>query len=369
MNKLINVTLAGSAPISYPVIINVGLLSELNAWLPACLGKVIIISDDTVKEYYAEQLITNLKKAGIEPILLSFPAGEKSKTARTKQLLENAMLDQHCGRDSLILTLGGGVVGDMAGFVAATYMRGIPYIQIPTTLLAMLDSSVGGKTGINTSQGKNLIGAFWQPSAVVIDMQCITTLPTKHVINGLVEALKMFLTSDADAFHFFYKNKHGLVNKDTTLLTELVRRAIEIKTSVVQEDEKERHVRQILNFGHTIGHAIEKESHYRIPHGMAVGYGILWEAKIAALMGKLAANDYVIIKNTLADVNIKAAALKKISVERIIQHTKSDKKVKNDHVQYVLLSGLGRVYKDGDKVTHAVPDSVVMNAFAEMIGA
>src|SRR5476651_340209 len=165
------------------------------------MSHMVIITDNTVKKLYGLNLQKCLKKAGHHCLLLSFPAGEKFKNNKTKQTIEDAMLQHRCDRDTLILALGGGVVGDLAGYIAATYMRGVSYIQIPTTLLAMVDSSVGGKTGINTSQGKNLIGSFWQPILVVADLQCLMTLPDVQIINRLIEAIKIFLTNDVNYFN------------------------------------------------------------------------------------------------------------------------------------------------------------------------
>lgn len=366
MNKRINVVVPASKKKSYPILIKSGLLSKPLTWLPKKVSNLVIITDNVVKKYYAARLVSALKKAGLTPLLLSFPAGERYKTAKTKQMLEGALLDKHFGRDSFILALGGGVVGDMAGFVASTYMRGIPYIQIPTSLLAMLDSSIGGKTGINTPHGKNLIGAFWQPEAVVIDTDCMSTLPKKHIINGALEALKIFLVSDVKAFQYFQENTDAILNADVSVLTQVAQRAINIKTDVVQQDEKEKYLRMILNFGHTIGHALEKESHYKMLHGVAVGYGMLVEAKIAQLLGMLKEADFAVIQQILAELSIRPAVLKKFSIEHILQHTKIDKKVKKGHPHYVLLNKLGSVYIKNQSYVHVVSENIIKLAFKEI---
>ena len=195
------------AAVNYPVRIEPGLLNQFTRWLAdnSRSAEIVIITDHTVKKLYGRLLAHSLKQAGWQVLLLSIPPGEHSKNFEVKQSLENKMLRQGYGRQTVCLALGGGVVGDLAGFIAATYMRGISLIQIPTSLLAMIDSSVGGKTAINTEYGKNLIGAFWQPVSVVADVHCLRTLPKKHLINGLIEAIKMFLTHDRRSFYYLQK--------------------------------------------------------------------------------------------------------------------------------------------------------------------
>ncbi len=201
ITKPIMMNIPASKAFTYPILVASDLLAHPEKWLPTDWQKkrLVIITDDNVNKIYGKHLSTILEQA--KPLLLSFMPGEKSKNSQIKLNLEQRMIQAHCDRDTLILALGGGVVGDIAGFIAATYMRGISYIQIPTTLLAMVDSSVGGKTGINVPQGKNLIGAFWQPTCVIADMNCLSTLPQVHLINGLIEAIKMFATSDAKLFN------------------------------------------------------------------------------------------------------------------------------------------------------------------------
>jgi 3-dehydroquinate synthase len=273
------------------------------------------------------------------------------------------MLAQHCGRDTVILALGGGVVGDLAGFTAATYMRGIPYIQLPTTLLAMVDSSIGGKTGIDTPQGKNLIGAFWQPTAVVADLDCLKTLSPTQLINGLIEAIKMFLTSDKTGLDYVQHNLEKIVAGDIEALSYVISHAIAIKIDVVQRDEKEQNLRMILNFGHTIGHALEKMTHYDLLHGYAVGLGILVEAKIAQLKGLLSAEDYHTIEMLLAELEITRDHLLGFDPKEIIQNTKSDKKTKHGHVNYILLEKLGKYHEKNAHVAHPIDDELVTQAF------
>lgn len=328
---------------------------------------IVIITDQHVKKLYATQFSRALRQHGCRVLLLSFPAGEKSKNHRTKQRLEEQMLTHHLNRQTLCVALGGGVVGDIAGFIAATYQRGIAYIQVPTTLLAMVDSSVGGKTAIDTPQGKNLIGCFWQPQAVFADTACLKTLSSRQFICGLIEAFKMFFTNDVRSFRYAHKNLPRLLQRDTEVLQQVIYRAIKIKATVVRADEKEQNYRQVLNFGHTIGHALEHLSHYRLLHGVAVGLGMLVEAKIAELLGRLAKDQYAMIVAVLAELGITARGLRPFAVQKIIDATKIDKKVREGAVYYVLLEELGRVYREKNRYAQPVTDKVVRQALLNLI--
>lgn len=352
---------------TYPILINSGFLKNINVWFPRNYSRFVIITDNTVKKYYASAFAQQLKKIGHKILLLSFPAGEKSKNIKTHSVLIDQLIRNQFGRDSIILAIGGGVVGDMAGFVAATFMRGIPYIQIPTTLLAMVDSSVGGKTGIDTAHGKNLIGAFWQPHSVIADLDCLSTLPKKHLINGLIEAVKIFLIHNAKSFFYTKKNICHILKGDSESLLQLIFQAVKIKSVVVQKDEKELHLRQILNFGHTIGHALEQLSSYKILHGYAVAYGILVEAKISELLGYLDRDNFLLIQTLFNDLGIKIKELKKWDINKIIEQTKNDKKSRAGKVNYVLLSKIGKVYKKNSIYVHPVSDSLVKKAYLKLI--
>lgn len=348
---------------TYTIWIEPGILDDISRWMPQKVGKVIIITDDMIRPSYGVLVATKLKQKGYECLLLSFPAGESCKNIQTKSLLEEQMLAQGCGRDSLILALGGGVVGDLAGFVAATYMRGIPYIQIPTSLLAMVDSSVGGKTGIDTPDGKNLIGAFWQPSAVVADLNCLKTLPKVHLINGLVEVLKIFLVRDQNSLFDFQRMLDACLSYDATALRAIVHQAVYQKIAVVTQDEKDNNLRAILNFGHTIGHALEYLSHYTILHGHAVALGMLVEAKIAQLLGFIEESDYQWIQSQLAKLNINYTDLGIFSAEEVIRRTAFDKKNRNNMTHYILLNGLGKVHQSHHQFSHPIKKEIVHQAF------
>lgn len=365
MNQII-MQIPAQNPVSYAIMVGSDLLSQPEDWLPRdSYGKrIVIITDDNVNKIYGEKLCNALKH--YKPLLLSFMPGEKSKNYQTKILLEEKMMGHHCDRETIILALGGGVVGDVAGFVASTYMRGVSYIQIPTTLLAMVDSSVGGKTGINTNHGKNLIGSFWQPIGVVADINCLKTLPQNHVISGLIEALKMFMTNDIENFQYASNNISNILNNDIKTITNIVESAIKIKVSIVSNDEKENHQRMVLNFGHTIGHALEKLTNYSMLHGYAVALGILVEAKISQLLGHLSGDEYQVIQALFMKLDISGNELKNITSADLIQLTKSDKKIKSNIVRYVLLKKLGQVCNEDNIFAYPVPDDIVKQAISEV---
>ncbi len=354
---------------AYPVFIQTGLLQKPETWLNIKkFTEITIITDHNVKNIYGQQLYKKLKNFASRVYLFSFKAGEKSKNQKTKQILEEKMFRQGCSRDTLCLALGGGVVGDLAGFIAATFLRGIPIIQIPTTLLAMVDSSVGGKTAIDTNYGKNLIGAFWQPQAVIADISCLQTLPKKQIINGLVEAIKMALTCDQKAFQYIKRNWQGCLTGDLKIQQKIIEQAVKVKQSVVAQDEKEQSgLRMILNFGHTIGHALEKISDYKILHGYAVAYGILVEAKIAEIQGILSSNDYQLITQIFSELDIHISDLKKYSIKEIIRATKQDKKNKLGQSYYIILKKIGQVLVQKDTYAHPVNDQTVQQAFQQLL--
>lgn len=356
-------------PREYPILIEAGLLSQPQTWLPRKWEKAVIITDDIVRQLYGEALLSRLKHLGQDVLLLSFPPGEHSKNNQTKQFLEEQMLAQACPRTTGCFALGGGVTGDLAGFISATYMRGIPVLQIPTTLLAMVDSSIGGKTSIDTPYGKNLIGAFWQPSAVIIDINCLKTLSLQHVKNGLFEVIKMALTHDRQLFYFIQDHLASCLAADLEILQSLIERAVKIKAAVVAEDEREHSgARALLNFGHTIGHALEQLSAYKMRHGFAVAYGILMEAKIAELTGILSLPEFNIIATLLARLGIHAHDLGVFSAQDIISTTYLDKKNRAGETHYVLLKSIGDVYIHPNQFTHAIEDKLIVAAWSALTG-
>lgn len=354
---------------SYPIMIGVN-IEDFKTWLPndKVFKQIVIITDNWVKKHYGLALQNNFQQAGYACLLISFPAGEKYKNYQTKQIIEEQMLGAGCARDILILALGGGVVGDIAGYIAATYMRGVPYIQIPTTLLAMVDSSVGGKTGINTTYGKNLSGVIYQPLAVVVDIAFLNTLSKNNIINGLIEAIKMFLTHDAKSFQYVQNNLSAIINGDHGTLQEVVTRAIKIKAAVVARDPKEQGERNLLNFGHTVGHALEKISNYCLLHGYAVAYGILVEATLSHALGFLATEQLSTIKALFTKLGIRGKDLQLYKVSALICATKNDKKMRDGLVNYTLLQDIGCALIANTKYVHPVTDTIVKAAFKCVTG-
>lgn len=313
----------------------------------------VIITDNKVKRLYGNHLLSHLKENGYPTDLFSFPAGERYKTRETKSKIESAMLKKNIGRDTCIIALGGGVVGDMAGFIAATYMRGVPYIQVPTTLLAIVDSSIGGKTGVNTPEGKNMIGAFYEPVTVLSDLSVLETLPKKNLLEGKVEALKIFLTCDPHSF------KKAM--KTTEITRPLMARAIALKQSIVAQDFSEQGLRSLLNFGHTIGHTLEILSDHRLLHGEAVGYGILLESQISYEVGLINPQEKNLIIEHFKTLGFKPSFFKKFKIKDIIALTRRDKKSRGKQIRYALLNGLG------GHTLQIITDEQVQKAYEDLI--
>jgi 3-dehydroquinate synthase len=269
---------------SYPVYVEPGVLARLDGLARDHLAdrRVALIADAAVRELYQAERWGPVTWTGET---LTVPPGEKSKSRESWSRLTDDLLDRQFGRDSGLIGLGGGMVGDLTGFVAATYMRGIPYILVPTTLLAMVDASVGGKTGVNTSKGKNLVGAFHPPSAVLADPLVLGTLPDREYRGGLAEAVKHGLIADPGYFDWMETQATAIIRRDPPTVARLVLRSVEIKAEVVGEDEREAGRRAILNAGHTVAHALEQTSDYQLPHGEAVALGLVAECEIAERLG------------------------------------------------------------------------------------
>ena len=360
----VTVTIKGE---SYPIVVGVNLEAELlKAIASVSPSKIVIITDTGVKKHWGKEILSIAKKSGKPTELFAFPAGEKNKNQKTVTALQHALLKKRYGRDTLILAFGGGVVGDLAGFVAATYLRGVPFIQIPTTVLAMVDSSIGGKVGIDTPYGKNTVGAFYQPKGVYADLRFVETQKADHVVNGLMEAIKTFFTSDKESLELVEGLDPKKPAKDIDVLQEIVIRSVRIKAGIVERDETEKAERMIINFGHTIGHAIELLSKFKLPHGFCVGYGMLAEAKISELKGILPGADRLYIEGLLNKFGITSAPLHKFPIKKILEATRMDKKSRGGVPQYVLLKEVGAVYMDGGRYVHPVPDEIVEEAIRQI---
>lgn len=368
MHKL-KISLKNIEDNSYPVYIGNDLLNNsIELISKHYTGKdIVVITDKTVSKLYAKNFVNYLINKGYKVLLLEVKPGESSKSAAVKEKIELKMFENQINRFCLCIAFGGGVIGDLAGFIAATYMRGIKYIQIPTTLLSMVDSSVGGKTAINTIFGKNLIGAFYQPKAVIINLNLLNTLPKKHLINGLIEAIKIFLIQDKSSFKFVENNLDLILALDKEALIFIIKKAISIKANIIESDEKEENLRLILNLGHTIGHAIETVTNYKILHGYAVALGIIIEAQLALIMGKLDKSDYIKIINLFKRLKITLKILSDKNIENIIKATLIDKKNKNNEIYCVLLEKIGKVALNKGSVVSKINYKNILQAFKNIL--
>ena len=324
--------------------------------------RIAVIADSATGHIWKDKLMDKMASPGLSAGLYEFPAGEINKNQEEVTRLQQTLHNENYGRDTLIVAFGGGVVGDVAGFVAATYMRGLPWVNIPTTVLAMVDSSIGGKVGIDTPYGKNMVGAFWPPRAVIMDLAYLAKLPSREIINGLFEAMKTFLTSDAAALQPVLSLNLQNPLQDLTMLEDIIYASVKFKAQLTERDPLEENERKIINFGHTIGHAIELLSHYTLPHGYAVAYGMLAEAKISELCGVLSQSDCAEVFRTLEYFGIKPADFPQYPIEDIIKATRGDKKVRGGVPHYVLLESIGSVCKKDGKFAHPVKDEIVKNA-------
>lgn len=303
---------------------------------------IFIITDSNVERLWGGQLQRRLFDAGIEALLLSFPAGERSKNVRTVHALHTQLLSNCIRRDSLIIALGGGVVGDVAGYVAATVLRGVKYIQVPTTLLSQVDSSVGGKVGIDHPLGKNLIGAFHQPAAVFIDPDVLRTLPQSEFRNGLAEVVKIAAAIDKKFFASLERNAHRITKTNQRLLAEIISRSVVLKAAVVEKDELESGLRKALNLGHTIGHAIEAATKFSIKHGEAVSMGMVAESRIAVRLGLLKEDDFQRVVRLLRTLRVPTRIPIIKNKSKFFSAISSDKKAEGNKTKFVLLNGIGR---------------------------
>ena len=330
-----------NAQFSYPVFIGDKLISSTTLWQELVLpNQIFIISDEHVAPHYLEPLMTSLGNRQLNYFILK--AGEASKNLIQFEAITDALVNQNYGRDSLIIGLGGGMVTDIAGFTAACYMRGIAFITIPTTLLAQVDAAIGGKTALNHAKAKNLIGFFHQPTAVIIDIDSLNTLPDREFRAGLAEVIKMAVTLDADFFSYLESHITQILARDKTILSYLIQRCCELKASIVQADEKEQGIRSILNFGHTYGHALESFNHYATYlHGEAVAIGMVIAAEISVNTLNLNPNDKDRLINLIASVGLPTSIPSTIDQAELNQTLALDKKVRDGKLRMVLLEKIG----------------------------
>ncbi len=335
------VDLPGAA---YAVTIRRGLLQQAGERLRDLSDskKAAIVTDENVAPHYLQPLTDALAACGFATKSVTLRAGESHKTLASIGQIYDTLLAARIERDTPVLSLGGGVVGDMAGFAAATILRGVPFVQVPTTLLAMVDASVGGKTGVDHAAGKNLIGAFWQPKAVLIDPAALDTLPDRELRNGLAECVKHEVIRDAEGFSRLEELVDSILSRDPAALAELIAHNVRIKAAVVAADPHERGERAHLNFGHTLGHAVERVSDFSYGHGESVSLGMVAAARLAVSLGLFAEADAGRIERLLARIGLPTGGMR-LDVDAILASTAGDKKVQAGKVRFVLPDRLGHV--------------------------
>jgi 3-dehydroquinate synthase len=330
---------------SYPIYVGAGILERAGEWLKQAglRGKVAVVTNPTVAQLYLDAIHEALTNAEFEVTPILLPDGEEHKNLKSVASIYDRLIGERFERKSCVLALGGGVIGDVAGFAAATYLRGAPCVQVPTTLLAQVDSSVGGKTGVNHEIGKNLIGAFYQPKMVLIDVAVLRTLPRRELIAGLAEVIKYGIIQDPELFELLEQRAEKLLGLDLDLLSHVIAVSCAIKARVVEADEREEDFRAVLNFGHTIGHALEAVTGYReLLHGEAIGVGMV---KAVALSMRQGFCDPVSLNRVVAllkKVGLPVEIPPGVSPQNLIQAMEVDKKVAGGKIKFIMCEGIGK---------------------------
>ena len=330
---------------SYDIHVGEGILSLAGDLLTEAgiKGKVAVVTNPTVAQLYLDTLHNALEDSGFDVTPILLPDGEEHKTLSTLSVIFDRLIEERFERKSCIVALGGGVVGDIAGFAAATYLRGTPLVQIPTTLLAQVDSSVGGKTGVNHKHGKNLIGAFYQPRAVIIDVTVLSSLPKRELIAGMAEVIKYGIIANPALFSQLEARIDRVLTLDRRLLAELVATSCTIKARVIEKDEREDDYRAVLNFGHTVGHALEAATDYkRFLHGEAVGIGMAKAAAIAYRRGLCDSVTLGRINNLIRTAGLPTQIPDEVSTRSLIQSMELDKKSAGGKIKFVMCTGIGQ---------------------------
>ncbi len=346
---------------SYEIYVGSSLLAQTGRWLRenGFAGRLVIISDPTVNRRYGEALSRSLTEDGFSVSTLLVPEGEEQKSLEAAGRLYHELTNCFAQRTTPILALGGGVIGDLAGFVAATYMRGVPLVQLPTTLLSQVDSSIGGKVAVDHGQLKNKIGAFYQPKLVIADIDTLKTLPAEELASGLAEVIKSAAIRSEELFAYLEGNLDRIKSLDKSALEEVVFQTAKIKAEVVEKDELDLGLRNILNYGHTIGHALESVSDFGIRHGNAVAIGMLAAARISNQMGMLDRTDVIRLKKVIEKAGL-PEEIPSRKVEEIMRAMKHDKKVSGDKIKFVLLKSIGSVLVT-DEVSPSLVERVLID--------
>lgn len=356
---------------SYDIYIGASLLSRVNDFVPSDLeGRSVFIVTDKNVTSYAEQVATDLKaRAQANVKIITLPPGEKTKSFSQMQKVSEFFLKEGLNRNSVIFAVGGGVIGDLTGFCASIAMRGVPYIQVPTTLLSQVDSSVGGKTGINTPQGKNLVGSFYQPDAVLIDIEALKTLPERELLAGYAEVAKYGLIQDASFFSWLEKNAKRLIALDQEALAHAIETSCKAKAIMVETDEKEKGRRALLNLGHTFGHALEAEAGYNgtLLHGEGVSIGMVMAFELSRRMGLCTQEDVTRVETHLQDIGLptRAGYVSGLTtnVDALIDVMRRDKKVVSGKMVFILTRGIGDAF-----ISAEVPEKLVRDVLFDSLG-
>ena len=330
---------------SYDILIGSGLRKRAGEFLKAVLkpSRIVIITHPSINDLYGEEVAENFVAQGWATDIIEVPEGESSKNLGQAEKIYDHLLELNCDRKSVLVALGGGVIGDLVGFVAATYQRGIPFVQVPTTLLSQVDSSVGGKTAVNHPKGKNMIGAFYQPRLVVADLETLRTLPQKEYRAGLAEIVKYGVIADARLFEFLETNYKKILNLDSGCLSHIIEVSCAIKARVVEKDEKESHYRMILNFGHTFGHAIESLTRYsQFIHGEAVSIGMVRAAQLSHSMGKCTEEVSKRLQALLKNLGL-PVDMPELDSAAVIESLYHDKKTMNRKIRFILVNEIGSI--------------------------
>ena len=347
---------------SYPITIASGLFNEPASFLPLKSGEqVMLVTNETLAPLYLDKVRGVLEQAGVNVDSVPYRDGEQYKSLTVLDTVFTALLQKPHGRDTTLLALGGGVVGDLTGFAAASYQRGVRFIQIPTTLLSQVDSSVGGKTAVNHPLGKNMIGAFYQPASVVVDLDCLKTLPARELASGLAEVIKYGIILDGEFFTWLEENMDALLRLDGQAMAYCIRRCCELKAEVVAADERETGLRALLNLGHTFGHAIEAEMGYgNWLHGEAVAAGMVMAARASERLGQFRPEETARIIALLKRAGLPVSGPQEMSAQAYLPHMMRDKKVLAGEMRLVLPLAIGK-----SEVRGGVPHEVVLGAIAD----
>ncbi|WP_226572405.1 3-dehydroquinate synthase [Mangrovibacter yixingensis] len=351
---------------SYPITIASGLFNEPDSFWPLKSGEqVMLVTNETLAPLYLERVRRVLEQSGVKVDVVILPDGEQYKSLSVLDSVFTALLEKPHGRDTTLVALGGGVIGDLTGFAAASYQRGVRFIQVPTTLLSQVDSSVGGKTAVNHPLGKNMIGAFYQPASVVIDIDCLKTLPPRELSSGLAEVIKYGIILDADFFNWLENNLDALVALEPAAMSYCIRRCCELKAEVVAADERESGQRALLNLGHTFGHAIEAEMGYgNWLHGEAVSAGMVMAARTAQRLGQFSETDTVRIITLLKRAGLPVTGPESMEPAAYMPHMMRDKKVLAGELRLVLPLAIGK-----SEVRAGVSHDLVLSAITDCLQA